>query len=140
MRAKLLRTFSILTSIAVAPGLVQRPAAFDTTRFRDFDLISVSDAGAQGDNDSDRASISADGRYVAFASLAENLVPGDTNFATDIFVRDRAADRIERVSVGPVRRPGGRQQRLPLADGPPGHQRRRPLRCVLLRGLEFRPR
>ncbi len=34
-------------------------------------------------------SISEDGRYVAFASDAANLVPGDTNGLTDIFVHDR---------------------------------------------------
>jgi len=46
-------------------------------------------------------SISADGRYVAFESLAENLVgPGqDTNLKSDIFVRDRTLDVTERASV-----------------------------------------
>src|SRR5262245_10556821 len=68
----------------------------------DFDLASVSDDGAQGNNDSDRASISADGRYVAFASVADNLVPNDTNFTSDVFVRDRKTRTIERVSVGPL--------------------------------------
>ena len=102
MRAKLLATFTILTSIALAPGLILTPAAFDHDGSRDFELMSVNNAREQGNQDSDRASISADGRYVAFASLADNLVPGDTNFASDIFVRDRAAGRIERVSVGPL--------------------------------------
>jgi hypothetical protein len=36
-------------------------------------------------------SISASGRFVAFASLASNLVPGDTNEDTDVFVHDRKA-------------------------------------------------
>ena len=45
------------------------------------------------------ASISADGRYVAFGSIATNLVPGDTNAKADIFVYDRQTDTIERVSV-----------------------------------------
>jgi len=43
--------------------------------------------------------ISADGRYVAFASMATNLVPGDTNDAIDIFVRDRILGTTERVNV-----------------------------------------
>jgi Tol biopolymer transport system component len=43
-------------------------------------------------------SISADGRYVAFASNGSNLVPGDTNNATDIFVRDLQADTTTLVS------------------------------------------
>jgi len=102
MRANFLATLTILTSIALAPDLAQTPAAFDRSGSRDFELISVSNAGVQANQDSDRAAISADGRFVAFTSLADNLVPGDTNFASDIFVRDRVTDRIERVSVGPL--------------------------------------
>jgi Tol biopolymer transport system component len=48
---------------------------------------------------SGRLGISADGRYVTFASLATNLVPDDTNDARDIFVRDLVAETTERVSV-----------------------------------------
>ncbi len=36
-----------------------------------------------------RLLISADGRYVAYVSAATNLVAGDTNAKTDIFVHDR---------------------------------------------------
>jgi hypothetical protein len=43
--------------------------------------------------------MSANGRYVAFASDAPNLVPGDTNQTGDIFVRDRMTRGTERVSV-----------------------------------------
>lgn len=43
---------------------------------------------------------SEDARYVAFGSLASNLVVGDTNSASDIFVRDRLLGTNERVSVG----------------------------------------
>jgi Tol biopolymer transport system component len=50
-------------------------------------------------------SISADGRFVAFASAATNLVPDDTNGHLDIFVCDRSTGTIERVSVGNL--PGG---------------------------------
>jgi Tol biopolymer transport system component len=44
-------------------------------------------------------SLSANGRYVAFYSDAENLVTGDTNNAPDIFVRDRQTATTARVSV-----------------------------------------
>lgn len=44
-------------------------------------------------------SISADGRYVVFVSRASNLVCDDTNSYEDIFVYDREAGRINRVSV-----------------------------------------
>ena len=43
--------------------------------------------------------ISADGRYVAFASTGDRLVSGDTNSLRDVFVRDRQLDRTVRVSV-----------------------------------------
>ena len=46
--------------------------------------VSVAGDGTFADD----PSISADGRYIAFASGATNLVPGDTNGALDIFVRD----------------------------------------------------
>jgi len=52
-------------------------------------LASVSTDGMQGNFDSGGSSISADGRYLAFGSSATNLVLGDTNGKTDIFVRDR---------------------------------------------------
>ena len=51
--------------------------------------------------DSVRPAISADGRFVAFNSDATNLVPGDTNGADDVFVRDRQTGTTQRVSVGP---------------------------------------
>jgi Tol biopolymer transport system component len=51
--------------------------------------VSVSSAGRQADQESlGAAAISADGRYVAFTSLATNLVAGDANDITDVFVRD----------------------------------------------------
>ena len=50
--------------------------------------VSLATGGAEGDS-SYVSSISADGRFVAFSSLASNLIAGDTNGSTDIFVRDR---------------------------------------------------
>ncbi len=49
---------------------------------------------------STRPAISGEGRFVAFTSLAENLVPGDTNDAEDVFLHDRSAGTTTRVSVG----------------------------------------
>ncbi|MEA2438103.1 MAG: hypothetical protein QOF65_2659, partial [Thermoleophilaceae bacterium] len=48
--------------------------------------VSVANDGAQANNPSVNASISADGRYVAFGSSASNLVGGDTNNTADVFV------------------------------------------------------
>jgi Tol biopolymer transport system component len=61
--------------------------------------VSVSSEGIGGTNQSDINAISADGRFVAFVSLAENLVPGDTNGVADVFVHDRATRKTTRVNV-----------------------------------------
>jgi hypothetical protein len=61
--------------------------------------VSVDSAGVQANNASSAAAISADGRFVAFTSTASNLVSGDFNAASDIFVRDTVAGTTSRVSV-----------------------------------------
>jgi Tol biopolymer transport system component len=63
------------------------------------ELVGRSSAGAQANAGCGNATISADGRYVAFESMATNLVPADTNSTNDIFVRDRSSATTERVSV-----------------------------------------
>jgi TolB protein len=66
--------------------------------------VSVGPKGVQGDGDSNflgistAPAISDDGRYVAFKSDASNLVKGDRNQLTDVFVRDRAAGTTEKIS------------------------------------------
>ena len=62
-------------------------------------LVSASSSGERGNNDSLSNSISANGRFVAFRSFATNLVPGDTNNTSDIFVRDLLTNTTTRVSV-----------------------------------------
>ncbi len=64
-----------------------------------IERVSVDDAGVQGNGGSDYTAISSDGRYVAFYSVATNLVVGDTNGQGDTFVYDRDTNTIERVSV-----------------------------------------
>ena len=87
-----------------APNLV----AGDTNHVEDVFLhdrktgrttrVSVN-GGRQGNGASGSPSISADGRYVAFQSLASNLVATDTNRLSDVFVRDLATGKTSRVSV-----------------------------------------
>lgn len=62
--------------------------------------VSVSSFGAEGNGDSVNAAISADGRFVAFESIANSLVASDSNGAWDIFVHDRNTGSTERVSIG----------------------------------------
>jgi hypothetical protein len=79
LRNRLTRTTTLISSTPAVPG-------------------AVGDVPAGGD--SDHPAMSADGRVIAFDSLAADLVPGDTNGTTDVFVRAEAA-AIRRVSVPP---------------------------------------
>ncbi len=71
---------------------------FDRTR-NVTTRVSVGARGRQANGPSGDPAISANGRYVAFSSFASNLVRGDTNTVTDVFVRDLRAHRTIRVSV-----------------------------------------
>ena len=62
-------------------------------------MISVSTDGVPGNGDSYFPAILLNGRYVAFWSLATNLVKHDANGVGDVFVRDRRTGRTRRVSV-----------------------------------------
>ncbi len=68
-------------------------------------LVSISSAGIQADGSSTSPSISADGRYIAFVSDADNLSSNDINYSRDIFVHDRVSrtTRIVSVATGGVR-------------------------------------
>jgi len=61
--------------------------------------VSVSSDGDQVNDDTGGPSISADGRIVAFESIASTLVEGDTNGVNDVFVHDRQTGETRRVSV-----------------------------------------
>ena len=63
------------------------------------ELVSVSSSGEQGNGNSESPSMSADGRFIAFRSSANNLVIDDTNDKSDIFVHDRNTGVTERVSL-----------------------------------------
>src|SRR5882724_4697334 len=58
-------------------------------------LVSVDNTGVQGNSTSDFAKISSSGRFVAFASAADNLIVEDTNLSEDVFVRDTCAGAAE---------------------------------------------
>ncbi len=79
--------------------------------------VSVNAGGKEGNDRSDRPAISADGRYIAFESQATNLVPADKNEVTDIFIYDRQAAQISRVSVSSAGEAGNGASRSPaLSD------------------------
>ncbi|BBH70112.1 hypothetical protein ACTI_67970 [Actinoplanes sp. OR16] len=87
-----------LVTLAAATLDVEPAAAAVTT-----ERVTVSSDGVQADGfnivDVPNGVASDDGRFVVFDSFAANLVPGDTNDAIDVFVRDRRAGTTERVSV-----------------------------------------
>ena len=83
-------------------------------------LVSVDMSGvAPGNGMSYDSAITADGRYVAFTSTATNLVAGDTNNASDVFVRDLLAGSTLLVSVNTIGFSGNRASYSPQisADG-----------------------
>ena len=108
--------------VSIAPNLV----AGDTNRTADVfvrdralhttERVSVATDGAeaQGESGLYAPSITPDGRFVAFASLAPNLVPGDTNGTWDIFLHDRATGTTERESLSS----GGTQGNGPSISRP----------------------
>jgi T5SS/PEP-CTERM-associated repeat protein len=89
---------NLVPGIAVLKQSVYR---FDRTSGV-IELVSVGLDGAMPNGVSTGGSISADGRAIAFGSGASNLVVGDTNQTTDVFVRDLAKGTTVRASVGPA--------------------------------------
>ena len=61
--------------------------------------VSVDTNGVQGNAESNHPALDGDGRYVAFSSVAGDLVAGDSNAREDVFVRDNVTHVVERVSV-----------------------------------------
>jgi Tol biopolymer transport system component len=61
--------------------------------------VNTSSSGVEADGVTFRGMVSGNGRFVGFRSRANNLVPGDTNNALDVFVYDRAKGTTTRVSV-----------------------------------------
>jgi Tol biopolymer transport system component len=75
--------------------------------------VSVDSAGAEGNSHSQSASLSGDGRYVAFESFAWDLVAGDGNGTYDAFVHDRLTATTVRASLDSTGLEGNGPSRLP---------------------------
>lgn len=67
-----------------------------------LEIVSVAADGTPGDRDSDTPHLSADGRYVAFHTLATNLVPAGTNAAEKIVLRDTIGNSNVEASAIPL--------------------------------------
>ncbi|MEU9077180.1 hypothetical protein [Kitasatospora sp. NPDC048538] len=103
---RLLRAACVLAAAALAAVTAATPAGADPSRGR-TERVSVGfgqsapGGAAQPDGASYAAGLSADGRFAVFTSEATNLVPGDSNGKSDVFVRDAWSGRTERVNTGP---------------------------------------
>lgn len=67
--------------------------------------VSTGSGGAQADGPSSNASVSANGRYVTFASTSANLVGHQPRATEQVYVRDEGVGRTARVSIGRGNRP-----------------------------------
>lgn len=86
-----------------ADTLGDTPYVYDrATGIRDRTNASSSGeraAGGSGTAKGKYPSMSADGRFAVFASVSSNLVPGDVNGRSDVFIRDRVARTTEMISL-----------------------------------------
>jgi Tol biopolymer transport system component len=95
----------IVVFMSAATDLVPGDTNFDLDVFaydrstHTTERVSVDANGGQGGDGGVYPAISADGRFVAFCSLTDTFVAGDTNSRFDVFVKDRATGAVERVSV-----------------------------------------
>jgi WD40-like Beta Propeller Repeat len=106
--------------LGTALALAMAPVSTWATPTATTDRVSVSSAGTQAsDRSGSGISVSSTGGFVAFTSAAPNLVLGDTNGDTDVFVRDVVAGTTTRVSVGADGREANAQSFYPSisADG-----------------------
>src|SRR6188472_4693006 len=94
-RGRIARVATMLAICIVAAIAAPAAWAAQGTTLR----VSVAAGGGDTSSNSNWPSASADGRYVAFSSWADNLVPDDANDNSDIFVRDLQTGTTRLVSV-----------------------------------------
>jgi hypothetical protein len=80
-------------------------------------LVSIGTNGVPADADSREASMTPDGRFVAFVSAASNLVPNDTNGIPDVYIRDISSGTTALVTVGAASSTNIGQFTTPLTAG-----------------------
>ena len=81
------------------------------------ELVSRATDGSAGNGASLEPALSADGDVVAFTSVADNLIEGDTNAASDVFVRRRSTGETDLISATPDGLPGDGPSRAPGISG-----------------------
>jgi Tol biopolymer transport system component len=109
------RSLAVAVVVALVVGLPQWAGAGTTVTIR----VNVASDGTQANRLSGRYSgpaINGDGRFTAFDSLANNLVPGDTNRVVDAFVHDAVTGDTERISVSTAGQQGNGDSQRPSID------------------------
>jgi Tol biopolymer transport system component len=110
------------TNLVATAGLPLAPTARTHVYVRDrqggtTSIVSANPAGLAGNGDASAPAISGDGTKVAFVSGATDLVAGDTNGKTDVFVRDLVAGTTTRASVSASGAQANGDSREPFVDG-----------------------
>lgn len=82
-----------------------------------LEVISRRSASSQGNGNSYNPSVSEDGRWIAYASAASNLVAGDSNGRPDIFLYDRQTKTTVRASVNATGVQGNGGSGMPSISG-----------------------
>lgn len=85
----------LLALVLLLSGMLQTASAAPG----DIERVSVDSSGVEGNSFSNTPSTSSDGRFIAFWSVASNLVSGDNNDTADVFVHDRQTGITSQVSV-----------------------------------------
>jgi WD40 repeat protein/DNA-directed RNA polymerase specialized sigma24 family protein len=81
-----------------------------------YELENVALDGTAGNGPSSSPMLSADGRFVAFVSSASNLLQGDLNNASDVFIRDRQTGSVELASVSSAGQQGNNDSGIVVLD------------------------
>lgn len=111
VRAALSATVVVCAVTAVLPGAASAGTmtapGIATDSGAGVERISVAADGTQGDGDSANATITADGRRIAFSSSARNLTPANPVSGERVFVRDQRTSQTTLMSTitSPIQRP-----------------------------------
>src|SRR6478736_4210329 len=89
---------AVLASLS-ALALPAPPAGATSTKLAVTGLVTVSTTGTTASTSTVQSDLSGLGRFVAFATTANNVVTGDTNNESDVFVRNTLSETTTRVSV-----------------------------------------
>ncbi|MCX4758962.1 TolB family protein [Kitasatospora purpeofusca] len=103
-RRRLAATAALLAAGLLAGTAGTATAAPAATRAGGPTRVTTGLGGAQPDGAAWAEGLSAGGRYAVIGADATNLVPGDTNGAEDIYLRDRWTGRTERLTTGDPKR------------------------------------